>query len=78
MERELPDLTRLELSADELPSPRVDLSSLSTADLELQCNDYFTQLDQLNPPECLLVDYESACEELVRRRITPQDLSTLA
>lgn len=78
MERKLPDLTRLELSADELPSPRVDLSSLSTADLELQCNAYFTQLDELNPPECLLVDYESACEELVRRRSTREGLSTLA
>lgn len=77
MERKLPILTRLELSSEELPPPPVDLASLSTAELELQCNEYFIQLDELNPPECLLIDYQSACEELVRRRTAPEIRSAL-
>jgi hypothetical protein len=58
----------LAFSAEELPTPRADVSTLDTAELKRMCDAYFTLLDQLDPPECLLADYESACDELVRRR----------
>ena len=57
----------LDLPAEELPSARFDASLLSTSELKLRCNEYFALLDQLNPPECLLADYEAACNELRQR-----------
>lgn len=57
----------LALATEELPSVRFDAASLSTKELKQKCNEYFALLDQLSPPECLLADYEAACDELRQR-----------
>ncbi len=57
----------LALPAEELPLVRFDAAALSTKKLKQKCNEYFALLDQLSPPECLLTDYEAACDELRQR-----------
>ncbi|GAB3547914.1 hypothetical protein GCM10027404_10850 [Arthrobacter tumbae] len=61
----------LALPAEDLPLVRFDASSLSTEELKVKCNEYFALLDELNPPECLLADYEAACDELRQRLTAP-------
>lgn len=57
----------LVLAAKDLPPVRTGMASLSTKALQRRCDEYFALLDQPSPPECLLADYEEACEELRRR-----------
>lgn len=57
----------LGLVADDLPPARAGITNLNTEELKRICNEYFSILDQMNPPECLLVDYEEACDELEQR-----------
>jgi hypothetical protein len=57
------------LAAEGFPPVQSGVASLSTKELKRKCNEYFALLDQLNPPECLLTDYEEACDEL-RQRLT--------
>jgi hypothetical protein len=52
------------LITESLIPARADFSELSIAELRRLCNEYFVLLDSDEPPECLLVDYQAACEEL--------------
>lgn len=57
----------LALPAGGLPPARAGIALLSIKELKRLCNEYFTLLDQVNPPECALADYEEACDELAQR-----------
>ncbi|WP_309070046.1 hypothetical protein [Arthrobacter sp.] len=57
----------LGLTADDLPPAKAGIAALSTRQLKRMCDEYFSLLDQVNPPECLLADYGDACDELAQR-----------
>lgn len=55
-------------SLEPLVAVRADFSDLSVGKLRRLCDRYFLLLDSHAPPECLLADYQAACEELQQRQ----------
>lgn len=55
-------------SLEPLAPVRADFSGLSIKELRRLCDSYFLLLDSDAPPECLMADYQAACEELQQRQ----------